>query len=750
VYTSTVFYPHWHMEQLRKCYEGYPNKVSFINEVIKFWSIKDTKVLAMAPIAESKIVDLYELYNQVTMRGGYDAVCASKRWNEVAATCGIQSMLVVFQMYQLYLLQFEKTIKYHIAQQRMGQVGQTPQAQTSQPAATGTQSSSATSTVGAPSQQQRAYMPPHQNIPPQGYAQQSQQQSYSPQGRPPQAQLPQSYGPPNQPPQVYSQQAQPLNQQQVPQQQGYSQSLQQISQKPGPQQGYQPQTISQQGYQHPLPQQLPQSSYQQQQQAHSQQGYHPQALPQQALPPQAQAINYSQQVLPQQQIAQSAHSQQVAPSQYNQQLSTGAQAQPQSLSQTGQPQSYPVMPAPANYSMSAGAPGMYGAGQQAVRTSAPTTTADAAGSHAGSYQSPQGQQFVYSQGVVPQQLPHQSQQHQTQQHQTMTTSSGTGYPKLPPLTFQQQQQQLMAQRASTGHYTFPPQQIVVPSTHLASSNAGYPITNPAAQALNPGPHPVPQSVTQYGAASVVGSSASAPAPSQYMAYIPQPPSSSQAQPPAPVSQVSAPAPVPAPQQPSQSSQGQKRSISAVGTTAAGTGTGTVAGTGANTVASTQQAPAAQSAVSAQPQPPPAVNVYASQQYTPGEKNTFAIRDLDSPDVNAVIRALNWISQRTMDNESAGFNLETHPFLILALCDLLDVINPLIAYLPSDMSNSTETEKQLPRYDSYEAWRLPTFAKSQLFKAHSRVIDENLLLLNILNIFRNLSFDVSGLKQMFIS
>jgi hypothetical protein len=108
------------MEQLKKCYEGYPNKVNFINEVIKFWSLKDTKVLATAPIAESKIVDLYELYNQVTMRGGYDAVCASKRWSEVAAACGIQSMLVVFQMYQLYLLQFEKTIKYHITQNRYG------------------------------------------------------------------------------------------------------------------------------------------------------------------------------------------------------------------------------------------------------------------------------------------------------------------------------------------------------------------------------------------------------------------------------------------------------------------------------------------------------------------------------------------------------------------------------------------------------------------------------------------------------
>lgn len=57
-----------------------------------------------------------------------------------------------------------------------------------------------------------------------------------------------------------------------------------------------------------------------------------------------------------------------------------------------------------------------------------------------------------------------------------------------------------------------------------------------------------------------------------------------------------------------------------------------------------------------------------------EKILIAIGDLDSNDVNTVIRGLNILTQRSFDDYH-GFNLDTYPQAVTALGDLLEVINP---------------------------------------------------------------------------
>ena len=59
-----------------------------------------------------------------------------------------------------------------------------------------------------------------------------------------------------------------------------------------------------------------------------------------------------------------------------------------------------------------------------------------------------------------------------------------------------------------------------------------------------------------------------------------------------------------------------------------------------------------------------------------EKVMLAISDLDSTDVNQVIRGLNILTQRSFEVDANTLSLDAFPHVITALGDLLDVINPL--------------------------------------------------------------------------
>jgi hypothetical protein len=529
------------MEQLKKCYEGYPNKVNFINEVIKFWSLKDTKVLATAPIAESKIVDLYELYNQVTMRGGYDAVCASKRWSEVAAACGIQSMLVVFQMYQLYLLQFEKTIKYHITQNRYG-------AAPGQGIIAGAGPAMGTGMVAATL--------PTGMIPSSGYASQQ----------------------PQQPPA-----------QQVPQQASASSSS-------------------------AVPQQIQQQPYQ----------------------PQSQQVQQ-----------------------------TGGQPSTVSLSSP-----HPVIP-PLNFQQQ----------QQQLMASRMQT---------GNIMNPSA---AYVQQQLQPQHPH-SQVHPQPHQQTL--------PQPPPQSHPQQhlsQPQSHAQQGSqhAQYMMVPPMPVLSPLPVTTVTASTVPTTTAGSTAAT---GPVASQSQSTTTATAVTATTAAAATTTTTATTTS----------------------------SSSSHAHRRSTggsssSSSSSAAAGAGSGAAAATtGAATTTTTTVAPSTTTTVvlSVNPAPTPAAMIAAGNPYgnplQPAlDKNVNAVRDLDSTDIQTVIRALNWITQRSMDNESSGFNLESYPYLLLALCDLMDVVNPLIAFMPSFAGENESSAPELPRYESQEAWAYPSFAKNQLFK-----------------------------------
>lgn len=121
----------------------------------------------------------------------------------------------------------------------------------------------------------------------------------------------------------------------------------------------------------------------------------------------------------------------------------------------------------------------------------------------------------------------------------------------------------------------------------------------------------------------------------------------------------------------------------------------------------------------------------------------AIRDLSSADLSTVIRGLNVLTQKSCEAESVNFNLELYPQIIVSLGDLLDLVNPIASVLevsPPPMIGEL-TSNPLCKDISWSKSIEPS--SLQIMKTLGKVADENVLLLAILNILRNLSFDAAN-------
>jgi len=124
--------------------------------------------------------------------------------------------------------------------------------------------------------------------------------------------------------------------------------------------------------------------------------------------------------------------------------------------------------------------------------------------------------------------------------------------------------------------------------------------------------------------------------------------------------------------------------------------------------------------------------------------TSAIMLIDSNDPADVISGLNSLLKRSYESiELRQVHLETFPQLIVSIGCLLDTVNPLCPLIFS--ADSTDIDNGHIFDDQLSAWsnsEVSSAVKSEI-QALAYNLDSNSFLLSILNILRNLSFDVQN-------
>ncbi len=125
----------------------------------------------------------------------------------------------------------------------------------------------------------------------------------------------------------------------------------------------------------------------------------------------------------------------------------------------------------------------------------------------------------------------------------------------------------------------------------------------------------------------------------------------------------------------------------------------------------------------------------------------AVKAIESNNIAIVIRGLNFILLKSYEsnndaNPATVLQLEEHPRLLHALCDLLDVVNPSVKCLFEELPSQSFHRMMQEEFDG-KPWDLNVLSTNKPeFKFLAKHLDENTVFLSILGIIRNLSFEVS--------
>ena len=112
---SSVQFTYGNIEDCKQFYKKEQPKFQFIDKVQKFLAVKGDP--AFVPIINTRYLDIFELYNYVLVRGGYDKVCKSNKWLEVTTLLKIPPNVAsgegfLQNTYSSLLLSYENHTKF--------------------------------------------------------------------------------------------------------------------------------------------------------------------------------------------------------------------------------------------------------------------------------------------------------------------------------------------------------------------------------------------------------------------------------------------------------------------------------------------------------------------------------------------------------------------------------------------------------------------------------------------------------------
>lgn len=100
------------LDDLKRLYANEPAKIQFVDNLAKFLQARSSSSV-FVPIFNGKLLDVCELYQQVTQKGGYEIVTKDNKWDTICAVLQIPKTEAsrLLQSYSLLLLNFEQSLR---------------------------------------------------------------------------------------------------------------------------------------------------------------------------------------------------------------------------------------------------------------------------------------------------------------------------------------------------------------------------------------------------------------------------------------------------------------------------------------------------------------------------------------------------------------------------------------------------------------------------------------------------------------